>query len=134
MVKAIIFDRQDRVLILHRSEIERKKKNSHGFDFPGGGLEVGELMLDALSREVFEETGLAVEIIAPAYVYDELQAEKHLVIIKYACANPSGELILSDEHDQYEWVPLQQLANRCYPDWMQEEIWQAYRIYQTFSS
>ncbi len=34
----------------------------------------------ALAREVMEETGLQVNVVAPAYIYDEIQEEKHLII------------------------------------------------------
>lgn len=132
VAKAIIFDQQDRVLILHRSEVERKTIRSHGFDFPGGGLEVDETILEGLAREVFEETGLVTEVVAPASVHDEIQNEKHLVIIKFACNNPKGDLLLSEEHDAYDWVSLQQLPNSRYPDWMRAEITHAYQIYNMF--
>jgi 8-oxo-dGTP diphosphatase len=130
VAKAIVFDEQDRVLLLHRSEAERKHKAAHGFDFPGGSLQVNETMLDGLTREVLEETGLTMQVIAPVHVYEELQAEKHLVIVKFVCIEPQGELRLSEEHDAYEWISVTTLPGSKYPDWMQEEIIQAHRIYQ----
>lgn len=33
-----------------------------GYDFPGGGIELGETFAQALSREVFEETGMRIKI------------------------------------------------------------------------
>lgn len=134
VVKAIIIDEQDRVLILRRSENERKKQETHVFDFPGGSLEEGESLLEALEREVNEETGLRVDVIAPAYVYDEIQEDHHLVIVKFACHRPVGNLALSDEHDQYEWVSMQSLDQNLSPDWMKDEILQAYQIYQAFGN
>jgi 8-oxo-dGTP diphosphatase len=129
--KAIIFD-QDQVLILTRSKKERKDRHSHGWDFPGGGLETGELIMDALAREVKEETGLSVKVISPAYIYDELMDEKHLVIMKFACCNPVGDIKLSPEHDDYRWVDMKNLANEPFPEWMKEEMRRAYRLYQVF--
>ncbi|MBA4492862.1 NUDIX domain-containing protein [Paenactinomyces guangxiensis] len=129
--KAIIFD-QDRVLILRKSAEERNAKDSHGWDFPGGGLEPSEPIMEALAREVMEETGLQVKVVAPAYIYDEIQEEKHLIIIKFACDQPVGELILSSEHESYHWVRLDQLQEGAFPDWMKEEIRRAYRIYTDF--
>lgn len=132
VVKAIIFDEKDRVLILRRSKNERKKKETHVFDFPGGSLEEEESLLEGLDREIYEETGLQVDVIAPAYVYDEIQEEKHLVIVKFACHQPVGDFLLSDEHDHYEWVSVRSLDQHLSPDWMKDEILQAYRIYQSF--
>jgi 8-oxo-dGTP diphosphatase len=129
--KAIIFD-QDRVLVLRRSKTERKEKNSHGWDFPGGGLEPGELVMEALAREVKEETGLHVKVISPAYIYDELIEEKHLIVMKFVCCQPVGQIVLSTEHEDYRWVEISNIANESYPDWMKEEIRRAYCVYQAF--
>jgi 8-oxo-dGTP diphosphatase len=129
--KAIIFDR-DRVLILRKSWEERSAKDSHGWDFPGGGLEPAEPLMDALAREVKEETGLSVKVVAPAYIYDEIQEEKHLIIIKFACDQPSGELVLSSEHESHLWIPMQDLDSGEFPEWMKEEIRRAYRVYTEF--
>lgn len=132
VAKAIIFDRHDRVLILRKSEAERIAKDTHGWDFPGGGLEPCEPILDALAREVFEETGLTVKVVAPAYIYDEIQEEKHLIILKFACDQPSGEFMLSSEHENHYWVPIDRLHEGEFPEWMKEEIRRAYRIYTDF--
>lgn len=129
--KAIIFD-QERVLILRKSEEERNVKDTHGWDFPGGGLEPSEPLMDALSREVMEETGLQVKVVAPAYIYDEIQEEKHLIIIKFACDQPVGELSLSAEHESYHWVHMDHLQESEFPEWMKEEIRRAYRVYTDF--
>jgi mutator protein MutT len=129
--KAIIFD-QDRVLILRKSMQERIAKDTHGWDFPGGGLEPCEPLMDALAREVMEETGLQVKVVAPAYIYDEIQEEKHLIIIKFACDQPTGELVLSPEHESHYWVHMDDLSDGEFPEWMKEEIRRAYRIYTDF--
>lgn len=129
--KAIIFH-DGHVLILRKSLEERLAKDTHGWDFPGGGLEPCEPIMDALAREVMEETGLEVKVVAPAYIYDEIQEEKHLIIIKFACDQPTGELTLSAEHDLYRWVHLDELDEGEYPEWMKEEIRRAYRIYSDF--
>jgi 8-oxo-dGTP diphosphatase len=129
--KAIIFD-QNKVLILTRSKKERKDRHSHGWDFPGGSLEPGEQIMDALAREVKEETGLTIKVISPAYIYDEIMDEKHLVIMKFACCNPVGQIELSAEHEDYRWVEMKKLADEPFPEWMKEEMKRAYRMYQAY--
>lgn len=126
--KAIIFD-EDRVLVLRKSLAERSARDSHGWDFPGGGLEADEPLMDGLAREVWEETGLQVKVIGPAYIYDEIQEEKHLIIIKFACHQPTGSIKLSKEHISYHWVSIDRLPDTPFPEWMKEEIRRAYRIY-----
>ena len=54
--KALIMTPRGRVLIL--------RKTNGLFDLPGGKLEMGEGVFDALSREVDEETGLRVDMMA----------------------------------------------------------------------
>lgn len=53
-VAAIITDGQGRVLLEHRRDFDM-------WSLPGGACEVGESVLEALRREVAEETGLTVE-------------------------------------------------------------------------
>jgi 8-oxo-dGTP diphosphatase len=131
VAKAIIFQ-HEKVLVLRRSEAERKSRDSHIWDFPGGSIEPEELILDALSREVKEETGLEIKVVAPAYVYDEFQEGDHLVLVKFACDQPVGEIELSEEHDHYLWISLQDLDQADIPEWMKEEIQRAYRVYTEF--
>jgi 8-oxo-dGTP diphosphatase len=42
-------------------------KQHDGYDFPGGGVELGETLQKALQREFFEETGFKVEVGEPIY-------------------------------------------------------------------
>ncbi len=53
---ALIEDDEDRVLLVRN----RRRDGSHDWTTPGGVIEPGEAMLDGLTREVAEETGLVV--------------------------------------------------------------------------
>lgn len=128
--KAIIFDREGRVLVLRKSLEERGAKDHHGWDFPGGGLEPDEPIMDALAREVREETGLQVNVISPVYVYDEVQEEKHLVILKFVCHEPVGKLSLSSEHESAYWFRVEHLQKSELPEWMKDEVMRAWHLYQ----
>lgn len=55
-VRAVVFDAQERVLLVRHTYLS-------GWYFPGGGVEVGETSLEALTRELREEA--ALEITAP---------------------------------------------------------------------
>ncbi len=61
-VRALILDDQCRVLLQHRSD-------TGCWGLPGGSVELGETALDALRREVFEETGLTVVSAEPMALY-----------------------------------------------------------------
>jgi ADP-ribose pyrophosphatase YjhB (NUDIX family) len=61
-VRALIIDGRDRVLLQQRSD-------TGCWGLPGGSVELGETALDALRREVFEETGLTVVSAEPMALY-----------------------------------------------------------------
>lgn len=52
-VSAVVRDDRGRVLLIHRTDNDR-------FSIPGGGMEVGETVAEAVVREVQEETGILV--------------------------------------------------------------------------
>ena len=101
-VKAVITDDQGRVLLLKRS------KPFHGedvlkWDIAGGRIDTGEELLDALKREVWEETGLSVTSVDGIFhVQDILFNPKlHVVRITYV-VRAEGEVRISDEHVEYQ--------------------------------
>ncbi|MFZ5438160.1 MAG: NUDIX domain-containing protein [Patescibacteria group bacterium] len=96
-------------------------KQWDGYDFPGGGIELGENTIEALKREVKEETGLEVEvkevIFADNSFFKLPFKEKfvHSIHLYYECEVTGGEISIDylDENErQYvqkaEWVDLDQ--------------------------
>ena len=85
------------------------------WSFPGGLVETGERLEEAAVREVREETGLDVEIVAPidrAEVIrrdDTGKVERHYVIMVFAGRYISGEARAGDDADAVAWVDLSQL-------------------------
>jgi ADP-ribose pyrophosphatase YjhB (NUDIX family) len=103
-VSAAIF-RDGRVLIVRRS-----RPPAHGlYTLPGGGVELGETLEQAIIREVREETGLAI---APLALVDFREAiardaagrvERHFVILAFAARWAGGEVALSEELAEAHW-------------------------------
>jgi len=93
-------------------------KQWDGYDFPGGGIKLGEEMKDALKREVKEETGLEVEIgeiiTCENSFYKTLKGRLlHSILIYRQCEIIGGELSIDnvDEHEKEyvsmpEWIPI----------------------------
>jgi ADP-ribose pyrophosphatase YjhB (NUDIX family) len=78
-VSAIIFDEQERVLLIRRG-----RPPAQGFwHVPGGKLEAGESLVEGVRREVKEETGLDVEIGPIMAVVERRQEGFHYVIIDF---------------------------------------------------
>lgn len=109
-VGAVVLDNSCRCLLVRRSA---QCGNFVGqWEWPGGKVTDGEYFTTALRREVGEETSLEVEItgLAGATVF-ELPAI-HVVLLIMETRVRSGQLKLSEEHDQFAWVPLAEL-----PQW-----------------
>lgn len=101
-VSAAIF-RDGKVLLTRRARSPAK-----GFySLPGGRVEFGESLHQALSREVDEETGLEIEIVSLAGWREVLPAAPgagHYLILSFAARWVAREPVLNDELDDYRWI------------------------------
>ena len=98
--------------------VRRARKPALGiYTLPGGVVEAGETLTRALTREVREETALAIEPVALAghrevIVKDEDgRIERHFVIMCFASRWVSGEPVLNEELDDARWIDPAELAN-----------------------
>lgn len=108
-VKAVIRNEQGQVLLLKKSYAHVSEKRP-SWDIPGGRIKVGEPLLEALAREVTEETGLElVETTGLFHAQDILtNPELHVVRITYLIST-CGEVTISDEHAEYRWFAQDQI-------------------------
>lgn len=92
---------------------------------PGGGVEPGASLPENLMREVFEETGLSVDVGAPCLVneFHDPASGFHQVDVYFRCGINGSAVIASDWHDpedivtQRRWVTQAQMATtRVKPD------------------
>ena len=105
-VGALIFNAEDAILL-----IERGQEPLKGFwTLPGGLVEPGERLEDAVRREIFEETGLEVvplkviEIFQRIMQDSEGHCEYHYVVIDYLCEKTGGDLRAASDVAAAEWV------------------------------
>jgi mutator protein MutT len=102
-VAAIVFD-GDRVLL-----VERGAPPGVGlWTVPGGKVEPGERLADAVVREVREETGLDVRCGAIVEVVERIGDDYHYVIVDYV-AYGRGEPIAAGDARDARWVALDEI-------------------------
>ena len=98
--------------------VRRARKPALGiYTLPGGVVEAGETLTRALTREVCEETALAIEPVALAGHREVIvkdadgRIERHFVIMCFASRWVSGEPVLNEELDDARWIDPAELAN-----------------------
>ncbi|HET6900557.1 MAG TPA: NUDIX hydrolase [Vicinamibacteria bacterium] len=95
--------------------VRRGKESLRGrWVIPGGTVELGETLEEAVVREMREETGLLVRPREVVLVFDRIQregpsVEYHYVIIDYACEYVSGELRAGSDADEVALVAPEEL-------------------------
>lgn len=104
-VKALINNTKGEYLFIKRSQLLGSEKETQ-WDIPGGRIEPGENLPEALAREIKEETSMDLsgepELLAAQDIF-VLAKDLHVVRLTYS-AQATGELLLSDEHLDHTWV------------------------------
>jgi ADP-ribose pyrophosphatase YjhB (NUDIX family) len=111
-VSAAIF-RDGKVLVVRRA----RKPALNLYTMPGGVVEAGETLAEAVAREVREETSLEIEVLALAGHREAMmrdaqnRVERHFVIMCFAARWVSGEPHLNEELDEARWLDPSEIAS-----------------------
>lgn len=100
---AVIVNEHNQVLLLKATYA------GCAWGLPGGGLDQGETIHQALLRECHEEIGCEVSIDYLSGVYVHTAVNSHAFIFR--CHLKGQSIQLSDEHSEYQWFDLDQLSN-----------------------
>jgi ADP-ribose pyrophosphatase YjhB (NUDIX family) len=106
-VGALVVSPQGRLLLV------RTEKWGGRWGVPGGKVEWGESLLEALRRELREETGLEVDDVrwAPvqeAVLHPQFHEEAHFVLINVVARSQHERVTLNDEAQAFAWVTAEE--------------------------
>ena len=104
-VGALIFNTDGQLFLM------RSHKWHDSYTVPGGHIELGETMEQALVREIKEETNLDIYdiqlIFHQEFIYDhEFWKKRHFIFFDFCAKTDSTEVILNHEAEDYVWVSL----------------------------
>ncbi|MCX6645221.1 MAG: NUDIX domain-containing protein [bacterium] len=108
-VKIAIKDNDGRYLFLRRSQTSTW--NPGRWEFPGGKLQPGETFQEAIHREVGEETGFEIELIRMLGAVEDETNGFRIVHLIMEGKIESGDVVISSEHDKFEWVKWSDIDN-----------------------
>ncbi len=126
-------------IVIHHKQILLIDRNNHGHEylvFPGGGVETGEFIEDAVLRELKEEASANFCLERLLYIHDYESSQQFFYLCRYLggkiCLQPDcveQQAMDNDENNFYQpkWVDLSQLENLLvYPleirDWLLEDL------------
>lgn len=96
------------------------KTHHGGWVFPGGQVEVGENLMDALSREIKEESGIDTVVSYMIGIYSNTGVHKWhdgvtevptKVMFDFVCSPIGGELCTSEETTEVLWIRKEQVLD-----------------------
>jgi 8-oxo-dGTP diphosphatase len=120
-VGAVVVD-EDRLLLIRRG---------HGpaageWSVPGGRVERGELLAEAVVRELAEETGLEGVCGELIGWVERIGDDHHFVILDFAVQllDPTARPVAGDDAQEAAWVPLDQVAERALVEGLAEFLYE----------
>jgi len=89
---------------------------------PGGKLHWGELLEEAVAREVQEETGLSVEVGELIWTGQTIGPDWHFILLDFEATVIGGSLSAGDDAADAAWVPLDEVEELLLTSSMHELI------------
>jgi len=108
IVAGIVWSGDGERILIARRHLE----DEHGglWEFPGGRVEEGERLEEALTRELKEELGITVEVLAPLVRIKHTYPESRIALHAFHCRHISGNPSAIDCAD-WAWVSISELLS-----------------------
>jgi 8-oxo-dGTP diphosphatase len=103
-VSALVRNAQNRVLLVYSPRGD--------WEFPGGQVEEGETLTQALQREILEETGVTASVGALVGIYSNIIRRPPIVMFGFLSEWLAGDLRTSEESLAVEWVARDEVLAR----------------------
>lgn len=102
---ALIFNPEGKILLIKSHKWKGK------YTIPGGHIELGETIEEALRREIKEETGLDIYdikfVCVQEFIFDNaFWKKKHFIFLDHACKTDSTDVTLNEEAEDYKWFDI----------------------------
>ena len=111
-VKALILSDSGNILFLKRNP-SVYKNDKLLLDIPGGRIDSGLSLEENLKREVLEETGInTIEVLGILSAQDIFYENNHVIRLTYVSRVTGEVVVLSEEHESFEWIPLESVLSR----------------------
>lgn len=119
----VLIEKDGQFLLLERAGAA-PSDNGWYWDIPGGRINEGEPLMDALAREVAEETGMMLEGEPELFIAQDIFVDSkglHVVRLTYR-GLASGDVVLSDEHKSYKWVNQDDLISDAIDPYLRKAL------------
>ncbi|MFA6158349.1 MAG: NUDIX hydrolase [Candidatus Paceibacterota bacterium] len=109
--KTAILNKEGKILAIRRSATDPSRPLT--WDLPGGEVEEGEDLKVSMLREIQEEVGIEVKDLQLVDAIGSYNKKKEYWIgIGYKAYAVSTNVVLSYEHDQFEWLTKEEFLAR----------------------
>lgn len=111
-VGAVVWNAREEVLLIRRRNPPRQDE----WSLPGGKVEFGETLREALAREVREETALEIEIIGLVGVAELVRdacagaEDGHYVLVDFCAFARSGDFTAASDASEARWFSVAEIA------------------------
>jgi ADP-ribose pyrophosphatase YjhB (NUDIX family) len=122
--------RQGQILLVKRARMPAAGL----FTLPGGRVEAGETLIEAVLREVREETALTIDPFALAGHREVItrdaagRVERHFVVLAFAARWIAGEPVLNEELAEFRWVQPTELATLPITEGLADIVASAFKL------
>ncbi len=117
-----------RALVIKENKILLCKGKADDYYYlPGGHVEFGELIEDALKREIMEELGVEVKNIKPLFmlenIFEQKEVKRHEFSHVFEVELKTHDFNITEDHIEFSWHNLSELENiDLLPEVLKERI------------